>query len=308
MKMGSGFVARALLAAAGLAMLVASAAAQTQAEAAGMTVTLLGTAGGPIGHPERSGIATLVSVGSRRYLVDAGAGVVRQLARAGIPETQVPVVFLTHLHDDHTVGLPALMSFAWTQQAGRMELIGPPGTRRWFDAVIGLLSINAAIRRDENPRKPPLDAVFSAREIAAGMIYSDDAVKVSALQNTHYRARDGAPGDSRSYSLKFQAAGRTVVLTGDTGPSDALAEFAQGADLLVSEMVSRTDIAAVPPFVREHMVQEHLTTAEVGKLAAKAGVKTVVISHVREVSDADVAEVRQHFGGSVVVGTDLARF
>jgi ribonuclease BN (tRNA processing enzyme) len=307
-------LARWCLAAAAIAsaFVAATATAQTAAQAA-MQVTLLGTGGGPGGHADRSGIATLLTVGTRHYLVDAGVGVSRQLARAGVSELKVPTVFLTHLHDDHTAGLPALMSFAWSQSqapGSGMELVGPPGTRRWFDAAMALMAVNAEIRIAENPRRRPPGSMFMAREVQPGLIYSDDAVRVTAIENTHFHvpATHAAAGMARSYALKFESPGRTVVLTGDTGPSDALAKFAEGADILVSEFVSAADIASVPPFVRAHMLEEHLDAVAVGRLAAAARVKTVVLSHMRQVSAHDVEEVRKHFNGAVVIGTDLAKF
>lgn len=288
-----------------------SAVAQTQSQpqTPNMTVTILGTAGGPWAHSERSGIATLVTVDQRNYLVDAGVGVARQLARAGVKEVDVPTVFLTHLHDDHTAGLPALMNFAWTRRTPKLELVGPPGTKTYFDAAMALIGVNSGIRMTENPRLTSPDKMFSAREVEPGQIYADDILRVTAIENTHYGSTFGnAPNRPRSYALKFQTSARTVVLTGDTGPSDALADFAQGADVLVSEIVSREDIASVPPFVREHMLKEHLTAADVGRLASKAKVGTVVLSHFREISSAEVDEIKRHFPGSVVIGSDLARF
>ena len=98
------------------------------------------------------------------------------------------------------------------------------------------------------------------------------------------------------------------MFTGDTGPSETVARLAKGADVLVSEIVSAADIAQVPPDVRAHMLQEHLTAADVGKLATRAGVKTVVLSHLRTIDPTDIAEIKRHFSGRVVAGQDLQTF
>lgn len=273
------------------------------------TVTLLGTAGGPGGMVDRAGVATLVTVGQRRLLVDAGEGVARQLAKAGVSEADLHTVLFTHLHDDHTAGLAGLMTFAWTLRNPKLELIGPPGTRQLLDGALALLAVNAGIRRQENPRLPPPAAVFSAREIVPGEVLAEDGVRITALENTHYHFTPAADGPShKSYALKIQTADRTVVITGDTGFSDALVAFAKDADLLISEMASQQDIDSVPEFVRKHMLEEHMTAAQVGALAARAGVKQLVLSHIRNVPESDVQVLKRHYGGPVTVGTDLARF
>ena len=227
-------------------------------------VLLLGTAGGPLARAERSGIATLLTVGGKNYLIDAGEGLVHQMGKVGMQAPGTPLVFLTHLHDDHYAGLPALASFAYTLRSPRLDVYGPVGTA-------------------EN-------------------------VTVSALANSHYRfAADNPVAVSRSFSLRFAAGGRVVVFTGDTGPTAALTDFAKGADILVAEMASHADREAVPPYVREHMDKEHLSPLEVGRLAAAAGVKTVVLSHIGEAGQSDVDEIRSVFSGEVILGTDMLR-
>jgi ribonuclease BN (tRNA processing enzyme) len=285
-----------------------SATSQSSATSA-TSVTLLGTAGGPGAMPERAGIATLVTVGDRRYLVDAGASVSHQISLVGVSERAIRTVFLTHLHDDHTAGLPALMTFAYTLRSPQMEIIGPPGTKSYVDSAVALLGVSAQIRMLENPRLSSPEKVFSAREVEPGLIYSDGPVRVKAFENTHYDFPPDSPGRRhRSYSLRFETPDRTIVLTGDTGPADGLAEFAQGADVLIAEMASSQDVASVPPEVRQHMVKEHLSPAQVGQLATKAKARVLVLSHIRNVSPADVELIRQHYAGQIVVGTDLARF
>lgn len=111
----------------------------------------------------------------------------------------------------------------------------------------------------------------------------------------------------QSYSLKFESQGRTIVFTGDTGPTAELSAFAKNADVLVSEMASLADRASVPPIVRSHMDMEHLSPLEVGKLAASANVKMLVLSHIGVVSEADLAMIRSVYSGKVILGSDLAR-
>lgn len=267
---------------------------------------LLGTSGGPGGRVDRSGIASMLEIDGRRYLIDAGGGVSRQLAMAGIAERDVPVVFLTHLHDDHYAGLLSLASFAYSTRGKAMSLIGPKGTAQLAMALGDVMAISARIRGAEGGAMRPVTTFLSARDVQAGPIFKDDAVTVTAITNTHYELVDKAAApDAQSLSYRFTFGGKSVVFTGDTGPSPQLAMFAKGADVLVAEMVTPADRAAVPPQVQQHMDLEHLSPAQVGDLARQAGVAKLVLSHVGKVSEQDLAEVRAHYSGPVVLGQDL---
>ena len=289
---------------------LAPAASASTAQA---SLLLLGTGGGPGGRVERAGIASLVTVKGRHYLVDAGEGVSRQLARAAIRETDLPVVFLSHLHDDHTAGLSPLMTFAYTLRGRKMELIGPPGTERLAQGMLASLQPNAEIRMVENRLPLPPSGVFTARDVQPGLIYSDENVRVLAVENSHYHARGPIPlhetaKRNRSYSFRFETPNRVIAFTGDTDTSDAVTELVRDADIMVSEMVTEADAASLPEPVRKTVPLGHLTPAEVGQLAARANVKMLVLSHIGIVGPADLAEVRRHFSGRIVLGQDLQRF
>ncbi len=279
------------------------------ADAQSTTVTLLGTGGGPIGRADRAGISSLVERGDARFLVDAGEGVVRQLAVAGVDAGSISTVFLTHLHDDHTAGLPALLSFAWTRGGRPMELVGPPRTKALLDGALAFMEPNVEIRSAEKPRAVAPRSLYRAREIVPGTAWQSGDVRVSVLENTHFHFPPGSPARrNRSYALRFDAPDRKIVFTGDTGPSEELARFAAGADLIVAELASAADTQRVPPDVREHMLTEHLSPAEAGRLAQRAGARELVLSHVGNVADADLAEIRRQFDGAVTVGRDLMKF
>lgn len=272
------------------------------------SLTLLGTAGGPGGHPRRSGIASLVEVDGMRMLVDAGVGVVRQLAHVGLTVGDIDIVFLTHLHDDHTAGLPALMTFRHTMRRGPMALIGPPGTVALRDGVLAYMRTNISIRGQEGRMTDPA-SLFVAHDVDAGVVHSADGLTVTAVENSHYALTEFAvDSPQKSFALRFDAHDRSIVFTGDTGESRATEELARGAELLISEMVADADIAQVPPPVQAHMRAEHLSPTQVGRLAAAAGVETVVLSHYTDASPDDVAAIRREFTGQVVAGEDLMRF
>lgn len=277
-------------------------------KAGAVTLTLLGTGGGPGGRKERAGVATLLEVGGNRYLIAAGEGVSRQLAMAGVQDTQVPIVFFTHLHDDHYAGLTALATFAYTLRAKGMTLIGPAGTIGLRDALAAMLQVSANMRIVENRLPLTPDQFLTAREFGPNPVYADDHVKVTAGDNHHFRfGADSPAATNRSYGLRFEAGGKVIVFTGDTGPDARVDALAKGADVLIAEMASYKDRTMVPPQIVKHMDEEHLSPTEVGKLAARAGVKKLVLSHIGIVGNDDMAEIKRHYSGEVVLGTDLAK-
>ncbi len=266
------------------------------------TLTLLGTAGGPFGHPTRAGIASLLTVNDTNYLIDAGEAVVHQLARAGAGK--VSFVFMTHLHNDHTPGLFSLISLA----QGDMTIIGPPRTSALVDSLKQALAVNAEIRKAELIQGTNHDIPvrnITAKDVMPGVVYTDSNITVEAIENTHYHITAPPANRNKSYSYKVRTPDRVIVFTGDTGWSDALVKFAQGADILVSEMVSPTELGPNPNY---HMVDEHLSPTQVGRLATAAKVKMVIASHVRKSLAEDLAEIRRHFSGAAVIGEDLMKF
>jgi len=288
-----------------------TAAAQSPAPlqaVAPLEVVILGTGGGPGGQLGREGMASLLSVAGAHYLIDAGDGVSGQLARAHLSERDVSVVFFTHLHDDHTSGLPGLMSFDFTRKGPGFQIIGPPGTQRMVSGALAFLQLNTEIRMADDTHTLP-DQMFVARDVQPGLIYADRNVRVIAAENSHFHLPPDSPtARNKSYALRFEAAGKVVVFTGDTGPSEAVTKLARGADILVAEMASPADQKNLPPKLQQHVEQEHLSPAAVGEMAERAGVGMLVLSHLKSVTPQDLAEVRRHFTGKVVAGEDLQRF
>lgn len=269
-------------------------------------IVLLGTAGGPLARADRSGIATLLTLGGRRYLVDSGDGVVHQLGKAGLEPRDIPTVFLTHLHDDHFAGLPGLASFAYTVRGKRMDIHGPVGTHDLVSGVHQVMNASARIRRVEQRIDLSPEEFAVSHEYRSDTVFDDGTVRVTVVPNSHFRLPANSPAIvNKSYSLRFEGRDKTIVFTGDTGPSDAVLALARGADVLVAEMASLADRDSVPPFVRVHMDQEHLSPLEVGKLAAAAGVKTLVLSHIGVAGEADLAVIRSVFKGQVILGADM---
>jgi ribonuclease BN (tRNA processing enzyme) len=292
------------------------------AGAAGQTrLVTLGTQGGPLPSVTRAQPSSALLVRDRIYLVDAGNGVVRQLVAAGLDHRRVGNVFITHNHDDHNADWGTLLGLQWsTGRRGDTHVYGPPGTESMLQGYIQYFAPNARIRMADSPGYPVPQKAWHAHDIAApGLVFRDDLVTVTAVENCHYAP--GREGQDKSYAYRFQTPDQVVVFGGDTGRCPQLVEFARGADLLVHEVIDLPLIEQamrreLPPQIAEgllrHMREEHTTAEDVGRLAAAAQVKKVVLTHVipgRDEPDAVYLDaVKKHFGGPAVVARDLMAF
>lgn len=272
-------------------------------------VITLGT-GTPVPNPDRSGPATAVVVGRRVFLFDAGPGVVRRMAAAGLPIDGVTAAFITHLHSDHTSGLPDLILTSWVMgRSTPMRVHGPPGLRRMTDHLLAAWAEDTVVRVKGLERGRPGGYRVDAREITGGVIHDSNGVKVTAIPVSH--------GEWKyAFAYRVDAAGRSVVISGDTRPSDALARAAVGVDVLVHEVYPESRISPEnrpggelwPRYLRE----VHTSDVELGRLAARARPRLLLLTHVLFMG-ANEQEVldgirRGGFTGSVVVAKDLARY
>ncbi len=296
----------------------------------GTRLITLGTASGPFPRAGRAQSSNLLTVNGTHYVIDAGDGVARRIAKAGINARDIGVIFITHHHDDHTAGLGGLMSVAWdSQRTQPINVYGPPQTEALIKAAVQYYGISAEIRIADGGRSVPIAQVFLGHDVGTGVIYQDANVKVIAAENTHFDFHKGAAsGQHKSYSYRFETPDRVIVFTGDTGASDAVIELAKSADLLVTETSSFQDRMqrlidsgqwqAMTPAERDGIARQategHMTLEIIGKMAARANVKTVVLSHLSSRADGTddyapwVTEVKRHFGGQVVVARDLMEF
>jgi ribonuclease BN (tRNA processing enzyme) len=296
----------------------------------GTRLITLGTSGGPPPRAGRAQSSNLLTVNGTHYVVDAGDGVARRLAKAGINPRDIGTVFITHHHDDHTAGLGTLMSVAWDNQRTKpINVYGPPETQALVKAAVQYYGISAEIRIADGGRSVPIAEIFIGHDVGTGIIYQDANVKVTAVQNSHFDFHRGvASGKHKSYSYRFETPNRVIVFTGDTGASDAVTELAKGADLLVTEtssfqdrmqrMIDTGQWQAMTPAEQEGITRQatqgHMTLEIIGKMAERANVKTVVLSHLSARADGTdnyapwAAEVKKHFSGEVLVANDLMEF
>jgi ribonuclease BN (tRNA processing enzyme) len=297
----------------------------------GTRLITLGTSGGPPPRAGRAQSSNLLVVNGTLYVVDAGDGVARRLAKARINVRDVGTVFITHHHDDHTAGLGTLMSVAWDNQRTKpIDVYGPPGTEALVEAAVQYFSISAEIRIADGGRTVPIAQVFFGHDVGTGAIYQDANIKVTAVENSHFDFHEGglAAAKHKSYAYRFETPDRVIVFTGDTGASDAVTELARGADLLVTEassvqdriqrMIDNGQWQAMTPAeqagITRQATQGHLTLDIIGRMADRANVKAVVLSHLSARADGTddytpwAAEVKKNFSGPVLIAKDLMEF
>jgi len=270
-------------------------------------VVLLGT-GNPRPEADASGPATAVVVGARVFLVDAGPGVERRLAAAHLPIDGVTALFITHLHSDHTLGLPDLIFTSWVM--GRKQPLaayGPHGLQNMTDHLVAAWAQDIEVRTKGLEKRTPGGYRVDVHEIRPGVVYDSGGVRVTAFVVEHGTWRE-------AYGYRIDAPGRSVVISGDTKPSENLVRAAAGADVLVHEVYPEprtapnpTESATWPTYMRDF----HTSDVEVGQLAARLQPKLLILTHIirRGATDEELlANVRKSFGGRAVVGHDLDRY
>jgi ribonuclease BN (tRNA processing enzyme) len=278
-----------------LALLCAAAFAQDT------RVVLLGT-GNPNPEPDRMGPAVAVISGDRVYVVDCGAGVVRRAAQAGIEMKQLTRAFITHLHSDHTVGLPDLIfTPAVTGRIAPLEIYGPPGLRAMTSNVMKAWKEDMNVRLHGLEPAIPQGYVIHAHDVKAGEIYRDDAVRVIAIAVQHGSWK-------YAYAYRFEAKDKTIVFSGDTTYSPALVRAAAGCAILVHEVYSAAGLAKRTPDWQKYHAAFHTSGPDLGKLAAQVHPKKLVIYHqlpMGQTPEEVIAEIRQQFAGEIIYGKDL---
>ena len=288
--------------------LLAAAAPLPAQDSAATQVVTLGT-GTPNPDPERSGPATAVVVHGVAYLVDAGPGVVRraaQAARTGIPAlaaARLNIVFLTHLHSDHTAGLPDVIHTGWVANRERpLRLIGPPGTAAMAEHLTEAYRADIDNRLHGLQPHTALGWKVEATDVRGGEVYRDSNVTVTAIPVHH-------DGWEVALGYRFQTRDRIIVISGDTGPVDALAAACNGCDVLVHEVYAvKGFLSRTPEWQRYHR-DAHTSTTELAALAVKARPKLLLLTHLLlwGVATADdlLAEIRAGYAGPVVAAKDL---
>ena len=270
------------------------------------TLVLLGT-GTPNADPDRCGPAAAVVVDGVPYLVDCGPGVVRRAAAAyerGVPGLKVEGldrVYLTHLHSDHTLGLPDLILSPWVLEREQpLHVYGPVGTQAMVEHILAAYEPDIRARTDGPEPANQTGWQAAAHEIEPGTIYRDGQVTVHAFAVDH--------GPMPAFGYRFNTPDRTIVFSGDTTPTETIVEQAEGCDVLVHEVYSTVGLQSRPPEWQCYHCAVHTSARELGELAARIQPGLLVLTHqlLWGVSEQDLLnEISGMYDGEIWFGRDL---
>ncbi len=291
--------------------LLASAARSTAAivpRGDSTVVVLLGT-GNPFPDPTEAGPATAIVVGSRVFLFDAGEGVMRRMRAAQLPISGPTALFVTHLHSDHTLGYPDVIFTTW--MLGRktpLEVYGPHGLQAMTDHVIAAWKEDIDVRTNGRGHLTPNGYAVHVHEISPGVVYDSAGVTITAIPVLH--------GMMEAYGYRVDTPDRSIVLSGDTRPSPALAQAARDVDVLIHEVYREDDDLVGAPTPADGPIANrraiHTSDVELGRLAAAAKPKMLVLYHHTVQADGGekiIARIRgQGYQGRILFGKDLDRF
>ena len=276
-----------------------------------MKLILLGTGGGPRPRKASSAPAQVILFNDAAYVVDCGDGVARQLVFANVPLPSLRNIFLTHHHSDHNADYGNLILLAWA--AGlrtRVDAWGPPPLAKMTKLFFDMNAYDIATRIADEGRVPLVPLVHVHELSKGGPVMQDENLKVTAALVHH-------PPVVPAFGYRFDAPDRSIVISGDTTPSDNVIKLAQGADVLVHDAFYEPGldrlVAGVPNArsLKQSIMSHHTTAEDAGRVAQAAGVKTLVLSHLVPGDDSAVTDqmwidaARVHFRGAIIVGKDL---
>lgn len=289
-------------------------------QATSVQVVMLGT-GTPLPDPERSGPSIAVVVGNHGYLFDAGTGVVRRAAAAtnqkgiaGLEPRILRVAFLTHLHSDHTLGLPDLILTPWTMgRTEPLELWGPKGTRTMVEHILAAYREDIAIRSTSLEGSNATGYKVNVHEIEPGDVYKDGNVTVKPFLVKHGEWK-------QALGYRIEALGRVIVYSGDTSPTESIVENCHGCDYLIAEAYTLSSFNLISPRWQAYRRAYHTSTRELADIAARAKPRLLILTH-RGNAGCDqshaagclesgseeqmLKEMKQYYSGNVVAAHDL---
>ncbi len=279
-------------------------------QAKDVQLVLLGT-GTPNADPDRFGPSLAVVVDDFPYLVDFGPGVVRRVAaaeRAGISGLSVENLthaFLTHLHSDHTTGYPDLIFTPWVLERRKpMSVFGPVGLQNMTDHILEAYEADIAMRLYGLEPRDDIGYKVHVTEIDTSFVYKDDRVTVTPIPVPH-------SSWPHAFGYKFEAGGKTIVVSGDTTPSEALVAACNGCDILVHEVYSATKFKERPAAWQRYHADSHTSTLELADIASRARPKLLVLYHQLfwgATPEDLINEIKTLYDGEVVSGNDLDVF
>jgi ribonuclease BN (tRNA processing enzyme) len=265
----------------------------------------LGT-GSPPANPDRSGPATAIVVNDTAYLIDLGPGIVRRANSAfltkninALEPTKLRVAFITHLHSDHTLGYADLIFTPWTiGRRERLEVYGPRGLKGMTEHLTEAYRLDIETRTNANgqERDYPDGHNVNVHEITPGIVYKDANVTVTAFATKHAM---------ESYGYRFDSADRSIVISGDTNPTQATVDACRGCDVLIHEL--QPHLATRSEISRQFGEKYHTSPEQLADLADRAKPKLLLIYHQAGGAGTEGVfdDMRARYSGLFAVARDL---
>lgn len=271
-------------------------------------VVVLGT-GTPLADPERSGPAVAIVVNETAYLVDCGPGVVRRAAAAekngikALAAKNLKIVFITHLHSDHTLGYPDLIFSPWVlERAEPLEAYGPRGLQHMTEHIEKAWSEDIQLRLRGLEEANTTGYEVNVHEIQRGVVYRDQNVTVTAFPVKHGSWK-------YAFGYRFDTKDRRIVISGDTAPTDEVVKACDGCDVLLHEVFNSKRKKIVESKQKQAYFKAfHISPEELGEIATRARPKLLVLVHqgMGEVPEEDLVEqVKKSYAGKFVSAKDL---
>lgn len=271
---------------------------------------LLGT-GTPETSPDRASAALVVRHGTTVLQFDAGRAAVLRLAQAGIDVTDVDALFISHRHSDHVTSVNDLALAHWFELtrlsvARPLPIYAPRG-----DAASVIRRLLDAFEEEVGEAAPdqrPSDVLARIVEFEHGdeprVVWDGDGVRVSAVSVPHGPA---------AVAFRIDTADGAIVYSGDTPVCESVERLSRGSTVLVHE-VFRAEIFK-DTAVRQRGLGVHAGAVELGAMAQRAGVPTLILTHYLPVPreqrhlDGFAGDVRKGgYSGDLVLGSDLLRW
>jgi ribonuclease Z len=266
------------------------------------TYAIILGSGTPNPEPGRMGPSVAIVSADRVYVVDAGTGLVRRAAEAGIKMQQLTRAFVTHLHSDHTIGLPDFMlTPAITGRQEPFQVYGPPGLHSMVAHLLKAYKEDIDMRLHGGEPSVPKAYEVVAKDAKPGLIYEDGTMRVIAFPVNH-------GGWKYAYGYRFEARDKTIVVSGDTAYSENLIRASTHCDILIHEVYSEKGWSWRTPEWRRYHAAFHTSGPALGKLAAQVQPGKLVLYHqlpMGEKPEEVLAEVRSAYSGEIIYGNDL---
>ena len=273
-------------------------------------IVFLGTKGGPRVEMGRSNPANLIEINGTRIVLDCGMGVSHQLAAATVPLTSLKYILISHHHSDHNLEYGNLFYNAWVAGLSTpIHSFGPKGLEDMTRTYWELNKFDVETRITDEGRPDPRSLLIAKDIDTDGEVLKTGDFTITAFRTPH-------PPITDNFAYKFTTPDGVIVFSSDTEYNPKLAEFAKGADVLVHEALYAPFVDKLVARIKngatlgKHLRASHTTAQDVGRIAAAAGVKLLVLSHlvpgdIEVTDDQWIAAVRESYAGKVIIAKDL---